>query len=66
MLSNMTQQQTKEVVANSQANDNAVRTLGDNHAEASLLFSETVKSFESMSEGDSREFLKKCRQTGGE
>ena len=41
-------------------------SLTDTRAEMDRLFAVASKSFESMSEGDSREFLRRSRQTGGQ
>ena len=66
MLKEMVQQKSNEIAVIPQPTDYAMSALDVTPAETTLLFADTVKSFESMSEGDSREFLERCRQTGGE
>ena len=40
--------------------------LTDARAEVDRLFAVAAKSFENMSEGNSQEFLRRSRQTGGQ
>ena len=44
----------------------AGNSLTATRAEMDRLFAVASKSFKSMSEGDSREFLRRSRQTGGQ
>ena len=65
---------SKETKQRTKANDIKVGTpddggasvLTDTHAEMDRLFAVAAKSFEAMSEGNSEEFLKSSRQTGGQ
>jgi len=41
-------------------------TLAVERAETDRLFSVAAESFKAMSQGDSREFLRRSRQTGGQ
>lgn len=40
--------------------------LSETRAETDRLFAVAARSFEAMSQGDSREFLRRSRQTGGQ
>lgn len=63
---------TKQRTTTSDVNDgapddgNAPGKLTDTRAEMDRLFAVAAKSFEAMSEGNSQEFLKSSRQTGGQ
>ena len=46
--------------------DGAENSLTDTRAEVDRLFAVASKSFKSMSEGNSHEFLRRSRQTGGQ
>ena len=66
MLNQTMPQKTNAITLVPEPNGNAINAFAATQAETTLLFADTVKSFESMSEGDSGEFLEQCRQTGGE
>ena len=46
--------------------DDAADALTDKRAEVDRLFAVAAMSFQSMTEGDSQEFLRRSRQTGGQ
>ncbi len=46
--------------------DSTASSLTDTRAAMDRLFAVASKSFESMTEGNSREFLRRSRQTGGQ
>ncbi len=66
MSKKMKQRQTNTIEVKPQADGNAASTLGNTRVETDRLFAEAAKSFESMSDGDSQEFLLRSRQTGGQ
>ena len=46
--------------------DSTASSLPDTRAEMDRLFALASKSFKSMTEGNSQEFLRRSRQTGGQ
>jgi hypothetical protein len=67
-MNNTTQQRaTLDVIeANVPNVGNAENSLTDARAEMDRLFALASKSFESIVDGDSQEFLRRSRQTGGQ
>jgi hypothetical protein len=66
MSNKVKQRKTSTIEVNPNPDGSAANTLGNARSETDRLFAEATKSFESMSEGDSQEFLERSRQTGGQ
>lgn len=66
-MSNQTKQRSTNTTESSPQPDADSSTVLQNaRANTNLLFATAAKNFESMSQGDSREFVEKSRQTGGQ
>jgi len=66
-MSNQTKQRSTNTTESSPQPDADLSTVLQNaRANTNLLFATAAKNFEAMSQGDSREFVKKSRQTGGQ
>ncbi len=67
-MSKATKQRTtpNDIKVEAQADGSATGTLTDTRVEMDRLFAVASKSFETMTEGNSQEFLRRSRQTGGQ
>ena len=66
-MSNQTKQRSNNTTESSPHPDADSSTVLQNaRANTNLLFATAAKNFEAMSQGDSREFIEKSRQTGGQ
>ena len=66
-MSNQTRKRTTNATKSSrQADTGASSVLENARANTNLLFATAAQNFEAMSEGDSREFVERSRQTGGQ
>lgn len=66
-MSNQTRQRnTSGTGSSAQADAGSSTSLQQARANMNLLFATAAKNFETMSAGDSREFVEKSRQTGGQ
>ncbi|MDC1287557.1 hypothetical protein N8198_06705 [Gammaproteobacteria bacterium] len=66
-MSNQTRQRsTPATESSAQADASSSTALQNARANTNLLFATAAKKFETMSAGDSREFVEKSRQTGGQ
>lgn len=66
-MSNQTRQRnTPSSESSAPADGGSSPSLQQTRASMNLLFATAAKNFEAMSEGDSREFVEKSRQTGGQ
>jgi hypothetical protein len=66
-MSNQTKQRSTNTAESSPQPDADSSTVLQNaRANTNLLFATAAKNFEAMSQGDSREFVEKSRQTGGQ
>ena len=66
MSNKVKQRKTNNIEVNPNPDGSAANTLDNAQSETDRLFAEATKSFESMSEGDSQEFLERSQQTGGQ
>lgn len=60
------QRSTSTTETSTQPDDSTSSVLENARANTNLLFATATKNFAAMSEGDSREFVEKSRQTGGQ
>ena len=67
-MGNTTRQRSTHADSHSQVPDEggAPASLADTRADMDGLFAVAARSFETMTEGDSQEFLRRSRQTGGQ
>ena len=67
-MSNATRQRAtrSDIEAKAPSEGGTSSSLTDTRAEMDRLFAVASKSFESMTEGNSQEFLRRSRQTGGQ
>ena len=66
-MSNETKQQAVNTIEESAVPDaDSASVLSNTRTEIDRMFATAAKSFESLTSGDSNEFLKKSRQTGGQ
>ena len=66
-MSNQTRQRSTPASGSSAQTDaDSSNVLQNARENTNLLFATAAKNFEAMSQGDSREFVEKSRQTGGQ
>ncbi len=67
-MSNATKQRVTidDTRAQASGDDGTANSLTDARVEVDRLFAVASKSFKSMTEGNSQEFLRRSRQTGGQ
>lgn len=67
-MSNATKQRVTidDTRAQASGDDGTANSLTDARVEVDHLFAVASKSFKSMTEGNSQEFLRRSRQTGGQ
>jgi len=66
MTERMRQRPRDEDAANGQAAPEGAEGLGAARAEMDRLFAVASRNFEAMRQGESQEFLRRSRQTGGQ